>query len=190
VTGLISFDRWPFGIVLTLLWHFKSLLPAWLGRTSATPLVVNLDGLNEPGRLASMFLYNQYNALFTALFGLFVLLLLRVILRKQWLYLTVFGLLVFVALMGGGGNGVIELLIGAVQAVLATLLLIHFGLLSMSVAWFFYVGLRAYPNTLDFSAWYAGRSLFVLLALSALAVYGFRTGLGDRSMFGDALLEN
>jgi hypothetical protein len=37
------------------------------------------------------------------------------------------------------------------------------------------------PMTLDTDAWYFGRSLVVLLVLTALATYGFLVSLGSRS---------
>jgi hypothetical protein len=46
------------------------------------------------------------------------------------------------------------------------------------------------PVTLDFSRWYIGRSLFFLLFLIGLAVYGFRAALAGRAAFNIAGLED
>jgi hypothetical protein len=43
--------------------------------------------------------------------------------------------------------------------------------------------------TTDFSAWYAGSSLFTLLAVLALAGYAFYTSLGGQKVFKGKLLE-
>jgi hypothetical protein len=40
------------------------------------------------------------------------------------------------------------------------------------------------PLTLDPNAWYFGRSLIVLLLISALATYGFFVALAGRPAFG------
>ncbi|MGH9365076.1 MAG: hypothetical protein ACRD1B_07415, partial [Thermoanaerobaculia bacterium] len=47
----------------------------------------------------------------------------------------------------------------------------------------------ALPLTLDFSRWYAGRSLFVLLRVVGLAFGGFWIALGGKSPFGTVALE-
>jgi hypothetical protein len=49
--------------------------------------------------------------------------------------------------------------------------------------------IEAFPLTSDLSAWYAGRSLFILLIFAGLAVYGFHTALGGKPVFGAATLE-
>jgi hypothetical protein len=46
------------------------------------------------------------------------------------------------------------------------------------------------PITLDFSRWYAERSLLALLLFVALALYGFRIALGKRPVFGMVALED
>jgi hypothetical protein len=46
------------------------------------------------------------------------------------------------------------------------------------------------PLTTDSSAWYAGTSLFLLLVLAALAVYGFRIALAGRPIFSGIRLED
>ena len=46
------------------------------------------------------------------------------------------------------------------------------------------------PITTDFSAWYAGSSLAVLLAVLAIAGYAFHTSLGGQKLFAGKLLED
>jgi hypothetical protein len=41
------------------------------------------------------------------------------------------------------------------------------------------------PLTLDADAWYFGRSLFVMLLIGALALYGFVISVGGRPVFGE-----
>ena len=43
------------------------------------------------------------------------------------------------------------------------------------------------PLTLDWSAWHFSRTLPVVLAIAALAVYGFRTALAGKPAFGRLL---
>jgi len=85
-----------------------------------------------------------------------------------------------------------SLIAGAFALVLAAaeiLVFLRFGLLSWVFANYFGHFL-AFPLTTDFSAWYAGTSLFVLLVLAALTVYGFRIALAGRPMFPGMRLED
>jgi serine/threonine-protein kinase len=115
------------------------------------------------------------------------LLLLRVVLRKQWLAIVALFLLM-VTLAGLPGESVPVAVAGAALA--AALLigtLLRFGLLSVASLFFFNAALSLVPLTLDTSAWYARRSFLDLGLLAALAFYGFWTSLGGKPMFGAAL---
>ena len=46
------------------------------------------------------------------------------------------------------------------------------------------------PLTLDLSAWFATRTLPVVGLFLALVVYGFRTALAGKPLFGRPLLED
>jgi hypothetical protein len=76
--------------------------------------------------------------------------------------------------------------------VIATLMVIavfRFGLLTAIVWQFVFFLSVSYPLTADFSVWYAGRSIFALTLLVALAIYGARVSLGGQRMFKSRLLE-
>ena len=78
----------------------------------------------------------------------------------------------------------------AVIVALMLIGLIRFGLLALSVFDLYYLLLLNLPVTLNFSRWYIGRSLFFLLLLIGLAVYGFRAALAGRAVFGNLALED
>jgi len=40
---------------------------------------------------------------------------------------------------------------------------------------------------LDFSTWYAGNSILILLTLAAVVGFSFYTSLAGRSLFGDSM---
>ena len=73
---------------------------------------------------------------------------------------------------------------------LSLIVLIRFGLLALFVFNAYYLLMSVLPVTLDFSRWYIGRSLFLLLLLIGLAVYGFRAALAGRAAFNIAGLED
>lgn len=58
------------------------------------------------------------------------------------------------------------------------------GLLRLVATLFCLFSLVEAPLTLDVSAWYAPRSLPVLLAIAAVAVYGFRVSIAGKPAFG------
>ena len=62
-------------------------------------------------------------------------------------------------------------------------MLLRFGLLASIVALTSLGLLSACPPTLDLSAWYIGLVPIPLLAVAAIAIYGFRTSLAGRPLF-------
>ena len=113
--------------------------------------------------------------------------LLRAVLRKEWLAAAVFVLFFAVPsfLEGGLISGAFALVVAAAEI----FVFLRFGLLALVFANYFGHCLQ-FPLTTDSSAWYAGTSLFVLLFLAAVAVYGFRIALAGRPMFSGMRLED
>jgi hypothetical protein len=60
----------------------------------------------------------------------------------------------------------------------------------LSVSLFVMFSLLEFPLTLDVSAWYAARALPVVAVVAGLALYGFRTSLAGKPLFGRSLLED
>jgi serine/threonine-protein kinase len=114
-------------------------------------------------------------------------LLIRLLLKKEWLaaaaFLLLWALPTFLA--GGWIAGLFGLSISA--AFLAVFL--RFGLLTL-VFGFYFGHFLGFPLTTDSSAWYAGISLFLLLVLAAIAVYGFRTAVAGQPLFSGARLDD
>ena len=63
------------------------------------------------------------------------------------------------------------------MVILLVMLFIRAGLLALTVAFFFFNRIRAFPLTLDSSAWYSGTSALVMLALMAIAVYAMSSAV-------------
>jgi hypothetical protein len=112
--------------------------------------------------------------------------LLRVVLRKEWLATGAFVLIMAVLTQGGE---LIATAFGVVWAAAFIFVFLRFGLLALVFGNYFQHFLE-FPLTTDSSAWYAGTSLFLLLVLAALAVYGFRIALAGRPMFSGAGLDD
>ncbi len=125
------------------------------------------------------------------LITLFLLFLVRVFLRKQWLAVSLTGLILAILNLGQTGeNFWVALPFAILFVALSLIVLIRFGLLALFVFNAYYLLMSVLPVTLDFSRWYIGRSLFLLLLLIGLAVYGFRAALAGRAAFNIAGLED
>ena len=121
--------------------------------------------------------------------ALFVLVLLRVLLRKEWAAAVAWVLLLAV-FSGAGTQFHPEALAGIlIFCVVAAFLLIRFGLLTLVAHDVVWVVLTTFPLTTQGSAWYAGISLAGILLLAALTFYAFYTALGGRPVFAGAALE-
>ncbi len=120
--------------------------------------------------------------------------LLRAVLRKEWLAVGAFALIMAVPLSGVarenlGQGGSIATAFGLVLAAAMILVFLRFGLLALVFGLYFGHFLE-FPLTTDSSAWYAGTSLFLLIVLAALAAYGFRIATAGRPLFSGARLDD
>ncbi len=113
----------------------------------------------------------------------FAIMILRALLRREWLAGVAFALLF-------GSNGflsahpAVDVPYNILINGLFVFMLIRFGLLCSIVAYFCFSLVVAYPVCFDLSAWYATAGLFPLFVVAGIAIYGFRTTLGGRSILG------
>jgi predicted Ser/Thr protein kinase len=176
------------GASTTALSRLGWFVPLWLGYPPVPPrggpqwqflgarmIIANLSGILMAG-------------LFVWLGLLFVLVLLRALLHKEWAAGVAFVLLFGVA-SPPGQNDPAALVAGMVFLSLAVFLLIRFGLLAVVASGVMLRLLTTFPLTTQGSAWYAGISLAGILLMAALTFYGFYTSLGGRPVFGGAVLE-
>jgi len=118
---------------------------------------------------------------------LFVLVLLRVLLRKQWAAVVTVLFFPALGIIGSRDPGLAVSVL--VFASMALFLLIRFGLLALVANYVLWYLLTNFPLTIEASAWYAGISLVGILLMAAIAFYGFYNSLGGRPVFGSAVLE-
>lgn len=177
------------GTAIRALFALTVIAPEWLGKAPLTPDIDYLSfGLASLRDVGFRLFVNQYSAVLYALAFLFLLVLLRSLLRIQWLAVALW-CLVFASPLHGE-DPVVEWAVGFLKALMFLLALYRGGLLSVAVA--LYVGfivLEA-PLTLDLQAWYASRALPTLLVVAGLALYGFHTSLAGKSILGRSLLED
>ena len=120
---------------------------------------------------------------------LFLVLLLALVFRRDWLGFLL-GWLVFTTGLALLGGGAVHNWIGAlVTAGLTTVVLLRFGVLSMVVTIFYLHWYLQFPVTAHLTSWYALGALLNLIILTALALFAFRTSLAGQPLTRGRLLE-
>jgi serine/threonine protein kinase len=159
--------------------------------TGATGRVAIIDTVVSVPRLAGTLLGIFQGSMLSTLGIFFLLFLLRVVFRREWLAAIAFVVL-FTAIFTilGQGNIAVTLPIRIVQYVLTIFVMLRFGLLSFVVGQAMANILLLFPITADFSAWYSGSVIFVLVFIAALAGFAFHTALAGRPIFQAKLLDD
>ena len=119
-----------------------------------------------------------------------MILLLSLILRREWLGFIA-GWLAFTAMLAliWGGEPV-NWLSAAVTAGLSTFVLYRYGLLAgMFTLLFLHMQIR-FPVTTNFSAWYATGFVIDIILLLILLIYAFRTSLAGQSLTRGKFLQD
>jgi hypothetical protein len=174
------------GTVTLAVFIFSQMAPEWLGATSPMAyLFLQGETLTAERHVLFRMFVNQFSGVLYAMVFLFLLVLLRVILRRDWLAMAAW--CVFVASPMHSENPLVEWPFGLLRAVVMLLVLLRGGLLALAVTLVVTFTMIELPLTLDFSSWYAMRGLPVVLVMAGLAVYGFHTALAGKPMFGRAL---
>ncbi len=124
---------------------------------------------------------------FFATLQVFLLVLLRMILRRKWAAVVAFvGLLVLAQSLDAQSDWVVVVSL-LLRISIGASIMIRFGLLAL-VAMGTGDLLHMMLLTTDTSLWYAGRSWFGVLVIVALAIYAFRISLAGRPVIANELL--
>ncbi len=174
------------GALVVALEYLPHALPYWFSISREMPFPTGPDQGAASGFLAAL-VGNTVVAITTGVAVLALLLITALLVRKDRIAQLIV-ILLFLFLHSGGFVSWIALVAATVHAVILMFAMTRFGLLaavtSMVVTW--YVEM---PLTLDFSRSYFGRSVVVLLLVAGIAVWGFRTALGGRPIFGRAAMD-
>ena len=144
----------------------------------------NASGLGEEYAvryLVSGFLLQVASGIMFA-FGIFFLMfLLRLVLRNNWL--AALGFVAIFCALRGLSQDIWALPFFFVVYLVLAFLLLRFGIVPLIVGVVVADCLLNAPLTLNFSSWYISESLFVLAATFAIAFYGFRCAVAGKSLF-------
>ncbi|HXB74326.1 MAG TPA: serine/threonine-protein kinase [Candidatus Acidoferrales bacterium] len=122
------------------------------------------------------------NGIFGGLLDLFILFLLRVVLRKQWIASLVFVAITALTAAFGSSTPWVDYPVAAISGAVGAFILLRFGLLAAIAAHAGLQILESCPPTLDFSSWYIGLALIPPVVVALIALYGFRTALAGRPL--------
>jgi serine/threonine-protein kinase len=180
------------GTIAALLIASREIIPHVLHRAVQTPQVpaplillgirYALDGALE----------TVLRALRNALQVVCVVVFLRILVRQTWLVLLIGTVAIMPIAMSGmfaAEQLAIELSITVAGILLVFGVLLRFGLLALAVTFYTFLMMEVFPLTTDFSRPYAGTSIVLLLAIAAVAAYGFYASRGDEPLFGRPLLD-
>jgi serine/threonine-protein kinase len=171
---------------------FGTLLPRLLGIDSTPTVIGDVLTLGSVRTMLALFLNSHVvMSVFLGFGFLFFLLLLYIVLRRQWLAIAamfVVVLLIELSAFAAAGPRYYSIASTLIALTIVTVVA-RFGLLAtMAHQLFFFLAIM-YPLTTDFSAWYAPSMVFALALAVGIAVYGFYISLGGQSLFGDRLLK-
>ena len=179
------------GVGTVLAYQGINLLGMWRGISA--PVESRLYAWLGPRYLLSVTFYNSLYILL-ALFLFFLIFVVRVFTRRDWIA----GVIVVLiwAMLGIARFPSIDIS----HLLIVTLFVVLFGVRTIFALWRFGLVtlitamsvdqiLGSVPITTDFSAWYFGSTVAVVVAVLALAGFAFHTSLGGQNVFVGKLLE-
>ena len=193
------------GVILAVIGHFPFAVATWMNLPGHAPYFPYADNVLQTESSTTTALRGMSGILNNATFSLTsgveialiwvaILLIARVLVRRDWIAVCVLGCFVFggnyLAFARSGMKPVLGVTGAALFAAIYILVLFRFGILGLAAALFTAFLIRDCFLTLDFSRWYIWSSVLVLAILIALAIHGFRSALAGRPAFGHAILED
>jgi hypothetical protein len=173
-----------FGVILGVVWmlivEVSQLLMMGKGEP---PLLFSTDYLLGGRHALGAWLFQIPDSIEATLLFFFLLFVLRVLLRKEWLAAVVF-VAIWVTLKTLGSD--YPWIEGSAYAALyggAVIMVFRFGFVALAVGIFATEMLLNVPLTLDFSAWYLSSVSLPLLSIVALAVWGFYHSLAGQKLW-------
>ena len=179
-----------FGVLLGITWLFVLEVGGlFLIRVGARPQLGNTEFLTGFRPAVATGLANIVSSIQTTLVFFFLVVLLRVLLKNRWVAALAFTLLFTVPKVLGSSHVWIEAPVWFAVYGIAAFAVVRFGLIVLAMGVLTVDVLLNVPMTLDFSTWYAGRSLSVVLGFVLVAAWGFYTSLAGQSLWKDDLFE-
>ncbi len=179
-----------FGACLGVFWCLLFVIDAiLLGRLGSSPTLGTTDYFLGARGTATAALFQIPNAISGTLTFFFVLFLLRVLLRKQWLAAAGFTLIYATLQALRSDYPWVQVPLLIIVYAVAAIVVVRFGLIALASGIFTADLLGNAAPTTDFSAWYATAALFPFLIVAALAIWAFQAALAGRHLIREELFE-
>jgi serine/threonine protein kinase len=179
-----------FGALLGSSWLFVFVVGSFfLIREGDRPQLANAEFLQGFRVSVALGLVNIVSSIQTSLVFFFLVVLLRVLVKNRWVAAGIFVLLFTVPKVLGSDHPLIETPIWLAIYSIAAFAVVRFGLIVLALAVLTVDVLLNVPYTLDFSNWYAARSLCVVLGFVLIAAWGFYTSLAGQRLWKEDLFD-
>jgi hypothetical protein len=175
------------GTLMSLLAYGSDAWVTWAGGAPPAPGLGLAGPLSGVSISASWLLLLLYDQVFSGLALFFLVFLLRLVLRRDWLAATAWGMVSVAQNVLGSST---PWLTGVVAALVVTTLMVvlfRFGIVCFCTSTFYLAALTEFPVTADLTTWYGTGTVVVLGALVALTVFGFRTATAGKPLLGAAV---
>ncbi|HUE44508.1 MAG TPA: serine/threonine-protein kinase [Candidatus Sulfotelmatobacter sp.] len=122
------------------------------------------------------------NSIQGALAFFLLLVLIKFIVRNQWLALAIFVAIELTPRMLGSEHVILDFVVWTLVYGIAALAVVRFGLIALGIGVFLADVLLNVPYSLDFSNWYAAHNLVLVFSFFAIGVWGFYLSLGGNKL--------
>ncbi|HZW92528.1 MAG TPA: serine/threonine-protein kinase [Candidatus Eremiobacteraceae bacterium] len=173
-----------FGVMLGVLWvliiQIRSIVTIHMG---AVPSLGQIEYLAGGREALGAWLMQIPGSILGTLGFFFLLLGLKIVLRKDWLAAIAFVALYALPQGLTSSHMAVDLPTWTLVYAIAVLIVYRFGLIPLACAIFTVNMLSNVPFTADFSAWYVSTFILTLLSVVALAGWGFYHSLGGEPLW-------
>jgi len=178
-----------FGLASAVLEQLQPYVEAGLGKPPMRPFGVGapyvLEGMR--GSIATV-LYQASSSFSSALLIFFLFFLFRLIFRRNWLAALVMSLLFCIPSLGAQ-NPLIDALFTAPFFLAYLYILYRFGLVALTVLYFIDQLADQMPLAMPLGAWWTEGGVVAMIAILAVAIYGFHVSRAGKPIFGGNVLE-
>jgi hypothetical protein len=172
-----------FGVALGVVWILIIQLHGIaMIHVGAVPGLYDTEYLIGGRHALGAWLLQVPSSITAALEFFFLMLGLKLLLRKDWIACIAF-VAIFTGLRSGNPHPEVGLPTYIVIYAIAVLIVYRYGLVPLACAIFTVDMLADIPFTADLSAWYMSASFFALLSVVALAGWGFYHSLGGKPLW-------
>jgi hypothetical protein len=166
---------------------------AWVAQALNTPLQppfgTTLAALSSAPRVLNGWATWGHEAMISTLFITLLFIVIRLVIPRPWMAAAV-GIALITAISNNAdavSGGWVEFVFVFAVIAASTAVLFRYGLLALGIALFVDDVTTAVPMTPHLSAWWAGGSNLTMLALVAIAIFGFYASRAGQPLFGSIL---